>query len=169
MNKHLVLISVLQDEHHQLWSCDGKWERRLQLCGEAAGREQTRSVRFGQRRQLLLLKCCVTVSVFHRASRGAPPRSGHSQRAEEVRPFLLLSLFLTHLKGPLLYCFSSIYYRSQIYTKYISEVFGSKYQTDHALQHPINPSVFFKSADSLSVTLDENKEPLPTPLWEIFG
>jgi len=34
-------------------------------------------------------------------------------------------------KGPLLYCFSSIYYRSQIYTKHISEVFGSKHQTDH--------------------------------------
>ena len=29
------------------------------------------------------------------------------------------------LKGPLFYCFSSIYYRSQIYTKRVSEVFGS--------------------------------------------
>ena len=34
-------------------------------------------------------------------------------------------------KGPLLWCFSSIYYRSQIYTKHVSEVIGSKHQTDH--------------------------------------
>ena len=36
-------------------------------------------------------------------------------------------------KGPLLYCFSLLYYRSQIYTKHVSEVFGSKYPTGHAL------------------------------------
>ena len=41
--------------------------------------------------------------------------------------------FKTNVKGPLLYCFTSIYYRSQIYTKHVSEVFGSKYQTGHAL------------------------------------
>ena len=35
------------------------------------------------------------------------------------------------VKGPLLYSFPIIYYRSQIYTKHVSEVFGSKYQTDH--------------------------------------
>ena len=48
--------------------------------------------------------------------------------------------FNTLFKGPLLYCFSLLYYRSQIYTKHVSEVFGSKYKTDHALQHPIIPS-----------------------------
>ena len=37
------------------------------------------------------------------------------------------------VKGPLLYSFSTIYYRSQIYTKHVSEVFDSKYQIDRAL------------------------------------
>jgi len=42
-----------------------------------------------------------------------------------------LAVQLLWFKGPLLYCFASIYYRSQIYTEHVSEVFGSKHQTDH--------------------------------------
>ena len=91
-------------------------------------------------------------------SRRSPTSCSHLQRIDQ------------NIKGPLLYSFSSIYYSSQCYTKHVSEVFGSKYLTDRALQHPINPSVSarFQSADSLSVTLDENKEPLPTPLRDIW-
>ena len=72
------------------------------------------------------------------------------------------------LKGPLLYFFSLLYYRSQIYTEHVSEVFASKYQTNHALQHPIIPlfQPCFKSADSLSFTSDENKEPLSRSCWD---
>lgn len=64
--------------------------------------EQTRSVRSGQHRKLLLLKCCVTVSVLHCAPRRASPQSGHSQRAGEVTPPTTAPattlLFLPHLR-----------------------------------------------------------------------
>ena len=55
-------------------------------------------------------------------------------------------------KGPLLYCFSSIYYRSQIYTKHVSEVFGSKHQTDHcSITH--NPLCFSPGSKELILCL----------------
>ena len=73
------------------------------------------------------------------------------------------------IKGPLLYLFSTVYYyRSQIYPEPVSD--WLKHQTDHC-SIPESPlfQPCFQSADSLCVTLDENKEPLPTPLWGDSG
>ena len=60
------------------------------------------------------------------------------------RSLLLLTLvrgtFTTqHIKGPLLYCFSSVYHRSQIYTEPVSD--WLEHQTDHcSITH--NPLCF---------------------------
>ena len=69
--------------------------------------------------------------------------------------------FKVFLKGPLLYCFSSIYPRSQIYTEHVSD--WLKHQTDHC------SIPCFKSADSVSVALNANELLLATPLCDVIG
>ena len=81
---------------------------------------------------------CYPVVAGHRATRRQSrtkderrKKDTNKEAGEKDRAEKIVKMNEHCMKGPLLYCFSSMYYRSQIYTEHVSEVFGSKHQTDH--------------------------------------